>query len=86
VFDFSQKNKNERGNPFCAREKKGKTPTTFFGIQQQQNELFYTHHKSLKAKKKTRKKENERRGCGNVRRGFRRRFRCERYGREIRAV
>ena len=57
MFDFSQKNKNERGNPFCAREKKGKTPTTFFGIQQQQNELFSTIQKQKR--RRERKKMND---------------------------
>ena len=57
MFDFSQKNKNERGNPFCAREKKGKTPTTFFGIQQQQNELFSTIQKQKR--RQERKKMND---------------------------
>ena len=50
----------------CSNKKKGKTPTTFFGIQHNKTNYSPHHKSSLKAKKKTRKKENERRGSGNV--------------------
>ena len=55
MFDFSQKKKERQ--PFCARIKKGKTPTTFFGIQQQKNELFSTIQKQKR--RRERKKMND---------------------------
>jgi len=56
VFDFSQKKKERQ--PFCARiKKRGKHQQPFFGIQQQQNELFSTSQifKSKKEDEKERK-------------------------------
>lgn len=49
--------KKKERQPFCARKKKGKTPTTFFGIQQQQNELFSTIQKQKR--RRERKKMND---------------------------
>ena len=57
MFDFSQKNK--RGNlSVCARiKKRGKHQQPFFGIQQQQNELFSTIQKQKR--RRERKKMND---------------------------
>ena len=55
--------KKKERQPFCAREKKGKTPTTFFWDSTTKKRIILHN---TKAKKKTRKKENERRGSGNV--------------------
>jgi hypothetical protein len=64
VFDFSQKKERQ---PFCARAKKrGKHQQPFLGFNNNKTNYYSPRHKSLKAKKKTRKKENERRGSGNV--------------------
>ena len=97
VFDFSswvskakKKHTRERGNLLLLEKKalvikKGKTN---FNKKQhnETRELFYKHITNQKQKRRNKKKENERRGSGNVWRGFRRRFRRERYGREIRTV
>lgn len=58
MFDFSQK-KKKRGNlSVCARiKKRGKHQQPFFGIQQQQNELFSTIQKQKR--RRERKKMND---------------------------
>ena len=78
--------KTREATPFLCSRKKRENTNNLWGFNNNNKTNYSPHHKSLKAKKKTRKKENERRGSGNVWRGFRRRFRRERYGREIRAV
>ena len=57
MFDFSQKKQERQPFCLCSNKKKGKTPTTFFGIQQQQNELFSTIQKQKR--RRERKKMND---------------------------
>ena len=75
--------KKTREATFLCSRKKGENTNNLWGFNNTTKRIILHN---TKAKKKTRKKENERRGSGNVWRGFRRRFRRERYGREIRAV
>ena len=57
--------KKTREATFLCSRKKGENTNNLWGFNN--NKTNYSpHHKSLKAKKKTRKKENERRGSGNV--------------------
>jgi hypothetical protein len=64
VFDFSQKKRE--ATFLCSRKKRGKHQQPFLGFNNNKTNYYSPRHKSLKAKKKTRKKENERRGSGNV--------------------
>ena len=55
--------KKKERQPFCARAKKrGKHQQPFLGFNNKKQIILH----NTKAKKKTRKKENERRGSGNV--------------------
>ena len=58
MFDFSQKKKKRGNRSVCARiKKRGKHQQPFFGIQQQQNELFSTIQKQKR--RRERKKMND---------------------------
>lgn len=58
--------KKKRGNRSVLEKKRGKHQQPFLGFNNKKTNYSPHHKSSLKAKKKTRKKENERRGSGNV--------------------